>query len=98
MKPLALLFVLAPAGALFAQYTYYYSDTLTSIDTTKWSVGGSPSAGSGGLTGTGSLISSLALPTGNEYEVKTTVKPGPSGGTFMQYLRASPDAANGLSV
>jgi hypothetical protein len=57
--------------------------------------------------GAGSLISKLAIPVGtgqpngtSQYEVNTTLNVNPSlstGGVFVHYLRASPDALSGPS-
>ena len=97
-KALVLPFLLAPA--LLATYTYFYSDTLTTIDTSKWVQAGSVSATSGGLTATstngGSLISSVAVPDGTSlYEVKMTLGLTTSGGTYVTYLHATNDALSG---
>jgi hypothetical protein len=63
-----LAFVLLAAAAAFASYTYYYTDTLTTINTNNWYVNGSLTATSNGLTAPttngGSLISKLAVPDG----------------------------------
>jgi len=105
MKHGKTLAVVAGAAAVFAPffygaYSYYYSDNLTSIDTTKWYQNGAVTATSGGLTATtlngGSLISKVAVPDGsNEYEVKTTLTLTASGGTYVHYLRATNDAMTG---
>ena len=64
---LKLITLAALSAPLFGAYQYYYTDSLTSIDTTKWSPKtGVVDATTGGLTATdangGSLISSLPVP------------------------------------
>jgi RHS repeat-associated protein len=81
----------------------YYSDSLTSINTTNWTQNGSLTPTTGGLTapaaGGGSLISKLAIPDGTaDAEVDLTVDLAASGGTYIAYLRASPDAMSGPST
>src|SRR5712692_5965587 len=95
LAPLMLL-----AAAAFAAYTYYYSDTLTTISTANWTQNGSVTATGAGLTATsangGSLISKIAVPGGmSQYEVKITLTLAASGGTYVSYLRASTDAMSG---
>ena len=91
--------VLCACPAL-AQYSYYYSDSFTSIDTTKWwnnpicNNSSSTLAGSGsGLIGAGALLSKLAIPDSTfDSEVKITISDfNPYQGTVI-YLRASSDA------
>lgn len=97
MKKHAALLILA-AAALSAAYTYYYGDNLTTVDGTKWYTNGTVSAGTGGLTisGSGSLISKVAVPDGtSEYEVKAKLTLGQSGGIYTLYLRATNDALAG---
>jgi hypothetical protein len=52
--------LVATCSAAFGAYTYYYTDSLTSINTTNWTQNGTLTAGSGGLTSSdtngGSLI------------------------------------------
>ena len=88
------------SAALFGAYTYYYTDSLTSINTTYWTQNGTLTAGSGGLTSSttdgGSLISKVAVPDGSSnYEVNTTLTLTQSGGTYVTYLRASSNALSG---
>ncbi|MGA2882186.1 MAG: hypothetical protein ABSG13_24810 [Bryobacteraceae bacterium] len=90
----------AVCSAAFATYTYYYTDSLTSINTTNWTQNGTLTAGSGGLTSSatngGSLISKVAVPDGSSnYEVKTTLTLNGNGGTYVTYLRASANAMSG---
>jgi len=91
-------FVVGPA--LFGTYTYYYTDSLTSINTSNWTENGTLTAGSGGLTSSntdgGSLISKVSVPDGSSnYEVKTVLTLTQSGGTYVTYLRASTNALSG---
>ena len=84
----------AVCSALYGTYTYYYTDTLTSINTTNWKQNGILTAGTGGLTSSdsngGSLVSKVAVPDGSSnYEVNTTLTLTQSGGTYVTYLRAS---------
>lgn len=85
---------------LQAQYSYYYTDTLTSINASDWTQNGTLSAGSGGLTSSssdgGSLISTVSVPDGtSDYDVYTTLNLPQSGGTYVIYLRGSPNAMSG---
>jgi hypothetical protein len=93
----AVLSLLLLAGPLFGVYQYYYTDTLTTIDNTKWIMNGSLTPTPNGLTapdGPGSLISKLAVPDGtSDYEVKTAISIVQYGGHYIQYLRASSDAS-----
>lgn len=94
------LMAVAIAPALFAAYTYYFTDSLTSINTSNWTENGTLTAGSGGLTSSnsngGSLIYKLAAPDGSSnYEVKTTLTLTASGGTYVTYLRGSSNALSG---
>ncbi len=96
---LASLALLAGTAA-FAAYTYYYSDTLTTVNTTNWTQNGSVTATSGGLTATtangGSLISKVTVPDGTtDYEVKLTLTLATSGGTYVSYLKATTNAMSG---
>ena len=80
-------------------YSYYYVDELTSINSANWTPNGGVTATSSGLTATstngGSLISKVTPPTGNNYEVKTTLDLPASGGTYVSYLRATTNAQTG---
>jgi hypothetical protein len=92
------LFALAlPA---LASYQYYVTDPPTSIDPSRWGQNGAVTATSIGLTSAdsngGSLISRVAVPDGStQYEVKATLALNSSGGTYVLYLRTSPDALSG---
>ena len=83
-------------GATQMGYTYYSSDTFSSINTSNWTVNGSVSGGWAGLTSTsnGSLISTVPVqgPSTAFYEVRTILNLTASGGTYINYLRATPDA------
>ncbi len=95
---LAIAALLAVVAA--AYYTNYYEDSFSSIDGTKWYLNGTLSAGSSGLTstGTGSLISKVAVPGGtSDYQVFTALNLPTGGGTCYHYLRASTDALSGSS-
>ncbi len=77
----ALLLVLLVPTLLEAAYSYYYSDTLATINLSNWRQNGSVTGTSAGLTATstngGSLISLLAIPDGSsQYEVNTPRDPG----------------------
>ncbi len=90
----------AACSAVLGTYTYYYTDSLTSINTSNWTENGTLTAGTGGLTSSnsngGSLISKVAVPDGSSnYEVKTTLTLTQSGGTYVTYLRASSNAMSG---
>jgi len=83
-------------------YVYYYLSGLTSVDPAAWYRNGTATATSGGLTapssGGGSLISKIPVPDGSgEYEINTTLSLKASGGTFIHYLHASPDAISANS-
>lgn len=95
-----LLLLLLVARALSGAYQYYYTDPLTSVNAANWQQNGSVTATSGGFTAPsatgGSLISKVMAPgSPNEYEVNTTLTLVTSGGTYVQYLHASPDALSG---
>ncbi len=92
-QKLLLSLALGPA-ALLAQYSYTYTDSLTSINGSIWAEWGTVYGTSGGLTGPGGggtlgYYGSLGGPTG-EYEVATTITLGSgctsSCGTYASYL------------
>jgi RHS repeat-associated protein len=92
--------VAAACSTLLFAYSYYYTDSLTSINTSNWTENGTLTAGTGGLTSSatdgGSLISKVAVPDGtSNYEVKTTLTLTQSGGTYITYLHASSNAMSG---
>jgi hypothetical protein len=83
-------------------YTYYYTDSFTSINTSNWTQNGSVSIlANWGLSATssggGSLISKVAVqgPSTTNYEVSTTLSLKQNGGYYVQYLRASSNALTG---
>lgn len=88
------------ATVLYGAYQYYLFDPLTSINTSNWQQNGTVTATASGLTATtangGSLISKLAVPDGtSDYEVLSDLNLTASGGTYVQYVRASQDALSG---
>src|SRR5260370_39608534 len=100
MKVSRLLAILTAPACLFAAYTYYYTDTLTSINTTNWYQNGSLTPTTGGLTAPtangGSLISKIAVPGGSsDYEVKSVLALPSNGGTYVQLVRATSHAMSG---
>ncbi|HXJ43138.1 MAG TPA: hypothetical protein VNH18_27915, partial [Bryobacteraceae bacterium] len=87
-------------GCLFASYSYYYTDSLTSINTANWYQNGTLTATTGGLTAPtangGALVSKVGVPDGSSnYEVKSTLTLPSSGGTYVQLLRATSNAVSG---
>jgi hypothetical protein len=81
-------------------YQYYYTDVLASINPANWIQNGGLTAGSGGLTSSdpsgGSLISRIPAPDGSsDYEIRSTLSITQSGGVFVHYASASPDARTG---
>lgn len=88
------------AASVFGAFTPYYTDPLTSINTTNWGQNGTLTASSSGLTSSnangGSLISKITPPVSSyEYEADITLALTASGGTFDVYLDASTDALSG---
>jgi hypothetical protein len=63
---------LLAVGSLWASYQFYYTDNLTSIDLTKWTENGSVQPGPNWATGNGSLISTVAAPDVNDYDIRMT--------------------------
>jgi len=77
-----------------AAYQPTLADNLTSIDSSKWAQIGSLSGGANGVTGNGSLISTVAVSTGNDADVRMTVhtaSPGLCTGSYSVYARSTPD-------
>ena len=94
MKILRLSIALLAGTCLWAGYQFSYTDGLTSIDPSKWTQTGSLSIGSAGLTGNGALISTVTVPTGNDYDVRMTIhtaNQGPCTGSYSLYARSTPD-------
>lgn len=88
------------APALFGAYQYYYTDSLTSVNSSNWWTNGVVTPTAAGLTANtatgGALISKIAVPDGtSEYEVAATLHIPVSGGTYSLYLRATADAQAG---
>ena len=95
MRPRILALFAAAALPVLGQYTYYYSDAFSSLNTNNWTANGSVSVGGGLFTSSsaGSLISKIAVPDGtSSYEVKTTLSIPASGGSYVAYLRATSNA------
>jgi len=100
MKLRLLPLLLAAPGSLFASYIYYYTDTLTTINTANWYQNGSLTATTGGLTAPtasgGALISKVAVPGGgSDYEINSTLTIPASGGTYVQLIRGTTNAISG---
>jgi hypothetical protein len=98
MKPRPILLTALTASMLWGAYSYYYTDALTSINTAQWYQNGSVAATPSGLTATGTNGGSLISKTSVNGEIKTTLTLTGSGGTYVQYLRASSDALSGPSA
>ncbi len=97
MRPARVVLALFLAAGALPAYDYYFSDSLTTINPASWSQNGSLTPTSSGLTapdaGGGSLISRVAVPDGTaEYEVAASLRLTQSGGVYVVYLRATPDA------
>ena len=74
MKILNLTFILLLGAACYgASSQATYSDNLTSIDSTKWSQVGSLSSSATGVSGSGALVSTVAIPTANDYDISTII-------------------------
>ncbi len=89
---------LIAAPFLFA-LNYYFSDNFTNASTSaqNWNINGSASEGSNGLnissTAGASFISKVAVPDGTaQYEVNMLMKANASGGSYVLYLEATPNA------
>ena len=82
-------------SCLWAGYQSTYSDSLTGrYDSSKWTQTGSLSAGSNGVTGDGSLISTVAVATGSDYDVRMTIHTANQGlctGSYTLYARSTSD-------
>jgi hypothetical protein len=94
MKLLRFLAVPLTGASLWAGYQFTYTDGLTNINSSKWAQTGSVSPGSNGVTGNGSLISTVAVPTGNDYDVHMTIhtaNQGPCTGSYSLYARSTFD-------
>lgn len=98
---LPLLLLLVFSNNALAAYQPYYTDSLTSANS-NWSYAniGNLSFTSSGLTSSttngGFAISIIAVPDGTyDYEVNSIIRLSASGGTYVQYLRATYDAVSG---
>jgi hypothetical protein len=93
MKIVRLSLLFLAGSCLWAGYQSTYTNGLTSIDPSKWSQTGSLSTTSTGLTGNGALVSSVAVPTGNDYDIRLTIhtdKQGACTGSYSLYGRSNP--------
>jgi len=86
----------------WAGYTYYLTDTLATIDGSKWIATGAPNASRTGLSASsaagGTLVSRIPIPDGStEGEVSMTLTLIGSGGTYTEFLQASADARTAQS-
>ena len=94
----ARIVMLAAAGLpLLAAYTYFYTDTLTSINGANWYSNGTVTTSASGLNASsangGTVISKVAIPDATaNYEVKAKLRLTQDGGNYTLYLRASNDA------
>lgn len=96
MKILRLSTILLSSAAVWASYQPTYSDGLSSIDPSKWTQNGNLSAASNGITGNGSLISTVSVPTGADYDVSMTIhtaNQGACSGSYSLYARSTPNGA-----
>lgn len=94
MTLLRLSATLLVGNCLWAGYQFTYTDNLTAIDSSKWTQIGSLAGGSAGATGSGSLISKVAVSTGGDYEIRMTIhtaNQGPCSGSYSLYARSTPD-------
>ena len=85
---------------LWPAETYYLTDSLSSVDSSRWTQTGSVSPGSAGLAAPdavgGSLISRIPIPDGSaEAEVRISLRLAASGGTYTEFLQATPDSRTG---
>ena len=84
------------SAAVWASYQPTYSDGLSSIDPSKWTQNGNLSAASNGIGGNGSLISTVSVPTGADYDVSMTIhtaNQGACSGSYSLYARSTPNGA-----
>lgn len=100
MKILNLSALLLCTTSAWGAYSYYLTDTLTSIDPSKWSSTGAVAPGAAGLSAPGAsggtLVSRVPIPDGTaEGEVAITLTLAAAGGAYTEFLQASPDASTG---
>jgi hypothetical protein len=99
MNPARLLAALALTAPAWG-YSYYVDDNLSTVDPAKWSTIGALTPGSAGLAASdsagGSLISRVPIPDASgEAEIRATIRLAASGGTYTEFLQATPDARTG---
>lgn len=97
MKTLFIIGLLVTASPQFGAVQYYATDKLTSLSSTTWAVSGKLNPSASGLSAPdpagGSLISKIPIPDGtSEAEVIMSLTLITSGGTYTEFLGASPDA------
>jgi RHS repeat-associated protein len=92
-RTLLLAALLVTSGVAAAQ-TYYYSPFSSGPDPTKWNVNGTFAAVPGLTTsGSASAISTVPVPDGTaEYEVRSNFLLQQNGGSYVMYVRATPDS------
>jgi hypothetical protein len=101
VKTLRLLAALALSSPAWAGYSYFFTDSLTSLNASNWTQAGSVVV-SNGLSAPdpagGSLIYRPTVPDGispYDYEVRATIALANSGGTYTLFVRATSDARTG---
>jgi hypothetical protein len=100
MKPSRFTVTALLAGPLWAAQSYYLTDNMTTIDSSRWTTVGKLAPGTSGLAAPdaagGSLISRLPVPDGSaEAEVRMTLRLTASGGTYTEFLQATSDSRTG---
>ena len=94
MKVLRFGVALLAAGRLLANYQFYYTDNLTSINPATWTQNGNPLPQGYGAT----LISTVASPTGSDYDIRMTVPQAGCAAYATLYARSTPNASTSYSV
>ncbi len=101
MRTICVVLLLVFAACAFGSYTFYFTDPMSSLQTSYWTTAGaapqfnSYSGYYGGQTGPSggqsTMVSSITVPDGSSYEVNATVRfPGGTvGGNFTLLLRSS---------
>ncbi len=98
MKTWNLAAGIVAGAALASAYTYTYTDSFSSINSSIWYQNGSVSAASGlysSTTNGGSVLYNQLIGSGNEGDVRSTIALTVSGGTYVNYLRSSSNALSG---
>lgn len=100
MRTLKLSVLVLCTAPAWGAYSYYITDTLTSIDSSRWVTTGTLAPSPAGLaaqnTSGGTLVSRIPIPDGTaEGEVAMTLTLADSGGVYTAFLQASPDARTG---